>query len=448
MKERWLLLIICIFPLSLGAISQKTVEKWFNAMNSVIHTDSAEFSNSNLGVHFLGGGGMVRSRIYDSNPIHVQLPTFSAGCGGIDYTLGAINIASKDEMVRALKSIMSNAASYAFLLGLEVISPMIVQTTSEIQAWANTFNAININSCEIGASLMQGLWPQIESSDKYICNNIATNFSLAKDLIEARHRCHDDKSFRNQTTKKATKGSDLIAGDYNIAYSVLKKFTEMDGETQQLCLNLTGTIVSLKDEITVFPSKGMKVFEIIEMGGAINDGYKFSNAKGNFAGIDLEDVKINPQHSWHHRVLSILRSLSHKIVEERHSKCTLTSQERELLSKTTFPIGSLTSLMAQWGGEGAALTSLTECAEIISMERISAFLKEMLTNVLMQAESVKHAQIDPSTIDEYINNLQTIKKEIDSKQMYNYQRMSAKNEQIRFLIDIDRAQRDQARGEF
>lgn len=244
MKWKHFLLTFFLFPLSLMAVSKDAMDRWYNSMNILVHQDSMEALNSDLGVHFLGGTGTVRSRVYDVSPIHINLPTFSAGCGGIDYTMGAINIASKDEMIKALKSIMSNAGSYAFLLGLEVVSPMITDVTTRIQDWANQLNSININSCEIGASLVQGVWPQSEASKKYICQNVATGIPQFKDLIETRHKCHEDEGFQDKIAKKAAKNTDLFVGNYNIAYTVLRKFPDLDPLTKQLFLNLTGTVVS------------------------------------------------------------------------------------------------------------------------------------------------------------------------------------------------------------
>jgi conjugative transfer pilus assembly protein TraH len=439
-----------LFPLSLMAVSKDAMDKWYNSMNILVHQDSMEVLNSDLGVHFLGGTGTVRSRVYDINPIHINLPTFSAGCGGIDYTMGAINIASKDEMIKALKSIMSNAGSYAFLLGLEVVSPMITDVTTRIQDWANQLNSININSCEIGASLVQGVWPQSEASKQYICQNVATNIPQFKDLIETRHQCHKDGGFQGKIAKQAAQNTDLFVGNYNIAYTVLRKFPDLDPLTKQLFLNLTGTVITQGEKIIFFPPKGEDVFKLIEYGGVIKGAYKFVEDPQDplFATIALEDLTIHPEQAWNHKVLAVLLSLKKKILEERNRKCSLTDEEKSFLRGTKFPIGSLTSLMAQWGGRGASLTSLTECADIISMEKVSDFLRDVLTSVLIRAESLRSAQVDPEAIQKYIDNLGSIRQEINHKQNNNYQRMTVKNEQIRFLLEVDRAEREQVRGDF
>ncbi|MDN3509526.1 MAG: conjugal transfer protein TraH [Candidatus Neptunochlamydia sp.] len=287
-----------------------------STLNILVHQDPMEALNSDLGVHFLGETGTVRSRVYDVSPIHINLPIFSAGCGGIDYTMGAIDIASKDEMIKALKSIMSNVGSYPFLLGLEVVSPMITDLTTRIQDWANQLNSININSCEIGASLVQGVWPQSEASKKYICQNVATGIPQFKDLIETRHKCHEDEGFQDKIAKKAAKNTDLFVGNYNIAYTVLRKFPDLDPLTQQLFLNLTGTVISQGNKTTFSPPKGEDVFKVIEYEGVIKGAYKFVEDPQDplFVSIALEDLTIHPEQAWNHKVLSVLLSLEKKIL--------------------------------------------------------------------------------------------------------------------------------------
>ena len=106
-----------------GSNLDAKIDYFFENFNVASNITSSEYIDSNLGVNFLGSSGAVRTNVYDVNPIHIQLPSFSAGCSGIDFTLGGINIASKEEMKEALKSIASNGIAYAFLLGVETVSP-------------------------------------------------------------------------------------------------------------------------------------------------------------------------------------------------------------------------------------------------------------------------------------------------------------------------------------
>lgn len=192
--RQWLILSCTLLGSStlLGKNSlEGQINQFFDQFNVVANNTSSEYENSSLGVNFLGAGGTVRTTVFDVNPVHIQLPSFSAGCGGIDYTLGGINVVSAKEMREALKSIASNGISYAFLLGIETVSPLVSSTMKQIQTWANQLNAININSCELATSLVQGVWPKGQRASSYICEHAGSSSPIFRDLIEAKHGCRD-----------------------------------------------------------------------------------------------------------------------------------------------------------------------------------------------------------------------------------------------------------------
>ena len=274
------------------------------------NTTSPELINSQLGVHYIGGTGEVRSGVYDVNPIHVSLPSFSAGCGGIDYNFGGINIASKDEMKRALKSIASNSVGYAFLLGLETVSPSVASTMKQVQTWANQLNAVNINSCEIASSLVQGAWPKTQRASSYICEHSGSSSPLFKDLIEAKHGCRDDSQKREEAYKNVAKNNkNILIENYNIAWKALEN-SNLDKETKELFMNMSGTIVVREGhEIKVYPPQFKKAMDILRTGGAIQNGYKIND---DDIGVQLSPIIISSQHAWKSKIHKILTSLQNR----------------------------------------------------------------------------------------------------------------------------------------
>ncbi|MCK4934640.1 MAG: conjugal transfer protein TraH, partial [Simkaniaceae bacterium] len=92
MNHRSILTLVFSITLSSHLLSSslnKKMGEWFDNVNTTANISSPEMINSQLGVHFLGGGATSRANVYDINPIHVSTPKISAGCGGIDFTLGA-----------------------------------------------------------------------------------------------------------------------------------------------------------------------------------------------------------------------------------------------------------------------------------------------------------------------------------------------------------------------
>lgn len=430
------------------------INTFFDKFNTKANTTPPDYINSQLGVHFLGGGGAVRMGVYDINPIHTTLPSISAGCGGIDYTLGGINIASKEEMKKALKSIASNGVGYAFLLSMETLTPVVASTMKQIQTWANQLNAINVNSCELATSLVQGVWPKNQRASSYICEHASTKDSLFRDLIEAKHGCRDEHSKRQGVIDQIRKkNSDILVGNYNIAWKALEKFN-LDKDTKNLFMNITGTIVAYETpgqsgesrKISVYPPQFKKAIDLLRFGGQLQRAYKIAED-----GISLQDpattvIDIQVESAWKTKVYNCLVSLQSKILLERKdSDVSLSEEERNLISTTHFPIGSLLSLMAQYNGKGAVI-ALDRYSDLIAFERVIKFAEDVVRDTLAQAEALRSAQINGFELDEYIKQVNGVLKDLQVMSMENIQSISSEHQVIDYLLKLDRTMREKERG--
>ncbi|HNA61981.1 MAG TPA: conjugal transfer protein TraH [Rhabdochlamydiaceae bacterium] len=450
-KTTYFLSLLLLSPLLHCKGMDDKINEFFDSFNTRANNSDPTYINSQLGVHFLGGGGTVRTGVYDINPIHTTLPNISAGCGGIDYTLGGINIASKEEMKNALKSIASNGVGYAFLLGIETVSPVIASTMKQVQTWANQLNAINVNSCELATSLVQGAWPKSQRASSYICEHAATTNPLFKDLIEAKHGCRDDHSKRQQAVNKAqSENHDMLVGNYNIAWKALEKF-QLDEETKNLFMNITGTIVVQEmpnnpkegKKVSVYPPQYKKAVDLIRFGGQLNQAYKIEK---NQTDVRIDILTIKPELAWKSKIYKTLLSLQQKILLEQEQKeVSISEDEKNIISTTHFPIGSLLSLMSQYNGKGAII-ALDRYSDLIAFERVLKFAENIVRDTLSQAEALRSAQISGYELDEYIKQITLVLRDLQTMNIENIQNISAEHQMIDYLIKIDRHIRDQERG--
>lgn len=440
-----LLIIACAYGQALNAATlEEKISSFFDKYNVSSNSSSPELIHSELGVHYLGGGATTRTNVVDISPIHVGMPKFSAGCGGIDYTLGGINIASKEEMKNALKSIASNGVGYAFLLGIETVSPIVASTMKQIQTWANQLNAININSCEIASSLVQGAWPKTATASSYICEHAATTNPLFKDLIEAKHGCRDDPDKKKAAYQRViNQDKDVFVGNYNVAWKVLEK-SSLDEEMKTLFLNITGTIVVKGEkEIKVFPPQHKKATNILRLGGSIEQGYHIAD---NGIDIEIRPLTINPKSSWKSKIYKTLSSLQNKLLQERQGKGSeLSESERNLITTTRFPIGSLLSLMAQYNRRGGAL-AIDRYSDLIAYERVLDFAQEIVRDTLFRAESLRSAQINGYELNEYIDQINEVLQDLKTINSENLQHISSEHQIINYLMNVDRTLREKERG--
>lgn len=427
------------------------ISSFFDAFNTTANRSSADYINSQLGVHFLGGTGTVRTAVYDVSPVHINMPNVSAGCGGIDYTLGGINIASKDEMKKALKSIASSGVAYAFLLGIETVSPVVASSMKQIQTWANQLNAININSCELASGLVQGAWPKTQRASSFICEHASTASPFFQDHIEAKHGCRNDGTKRQEIVNKIRAANeDVLAGNYNIAWKALEK-TDLDEETKNLFMNITGTIVVLEiprnpteeKKVQIYPPQFKKALELLRFGGTFEKAYKITD---NQVDVSRGPIEIKIESAWKERVYKMLLSLQDKILRERKERSVgITQEEKNLINTTHFPIGSLLSLMAHYNGKGAVL-ALDRYSDLIALERVLKFAENVVRETLFRAESLRSAQFNGYQLDEYIKQVGEVLRELQAMNVENLQKISSEHQVIDYLINIDKNLREKERG--
>ncbi len=132
----WALCLGFIFPLI--AKEKKTlsgkIQEFFDQTNIPANISEGDvFYDDVIGVNFLGGSGFVRTQVSDINPVHVSFPKLNVGCGGIDYTMGALNIVSKDEMKKEKPHLAKHAGTHDFLLALEITYPLNAGVMYKVQ---------------------------------------------------------------------------------------------------------------------------------------------------------------------------------------------------------------------------------------------------------------------------------------------------------------------------
>ena len=108
----------------------------------------------------------------------VSLPSFRAGCGGIDAFAGAFSFINSDQLIAFGRAVAQNAAGFAFELALETISPVIAETMAKLRALAQWVNSQNLNSCETAQALVGALWSKKRPGER-------------RDLRRDRHRPGD-----------------------------------------------------------------------------------------------------------------------------------------------------------------------------------------------------------------------------------------------------------------
>lgn len=430
MKLTTLLLTI----LSLNSLSANLLDRFqiINKNNSADVVASKE-----LGVNFIGGSGRVRADVIDLNPVHVSLPKFKAGCGGIDYNMGAFHIASGEEMVNTLKAIIKNGAGYSFQLALETVSPSVAEKVAKVQEFANVLNTANINSCEMAQNLVNAAWPSSEAADQFICQQSNSAFGKhGQNFIEGRHKCHANiGDAKDKALKEQSKNTDLLAGDYNLAKRIFAKMS-LSQEEQNFFLNITGTVVSINGQVTTYPPKAIKTCDILLNGGNLTDSYKFD---GDFE-IKQEPLIISTENSWSQKRLKAIQSLYEKIKMGKEGDGTLTQVETELLNSSKLPLGTLLTLKTRSENYGAIL-DLLSYAEIEAYESIREAVFSVLLEMRGLAITLLGAQVAPEDLKSFIAAIDETKANITFESSKLIGKITEIQQLEKWLRDVEMNQR-------
>ena len=241
-------------------LSEQT-DKMFNETLSNVTTPGA-YETRQRGV-LTGGQYTAHNRIRNVQLFSFSLPSISAGCGGIDIFAGSFSFINSDQLVALMRSIASNAVSYAFSVALETMSPTISGIITELNDLAQKINSSNINSCRIA----QGFVNDIASNfvqEGQIKNKASLTGIVSGawgDFVEVFNHHEPTVSTLNEEEKKQ------IYGNGNIMYNALKDSSALTAfggkndkaEIEQV-LSVTGmVIITAKDDTSESATDDNKV---------------------------------------------------------------------------------------------------------------------------------------------------------------------------------------------
>ena len=207
-------------------------------------TGPAAFNGQASG-HWTLGNLYLRAPVRSEPIATVGLPSFRAGCGGIDAFAGAFSFIDSDQLVAFGRAVAQNATGFAFELALETISPVIAETMSKLRALSTWVNNQNLNSCETAQALVGAAWARNDRASESICAAIGMSQGVFSDYAAARHGCGAGGR-RNSTLAGAT---GPLAGqapvNVNLAWraALSSPFLSADTELAEFAMSVSGTVI-------------------------------------------------------------------------------------------------------------------------------------------------------------------------------------------------------------
>lgn len=241
-------------------LSEQT-DKMFNETLSNVTTPGA-YETRQRGV-LTGGQYTAHNRIRNVQLFSFSLPSISAGCGGIDIFAGSFSFINSDQLVALMRSIASNAVSYAFSVALETMSPTIKGVVDVLNDLAQKVNSSNINSCRIAQGFVNDIADTF-IKESQVKNRVSLK-KVATDTWEDFSAIFNHHEPAIETLDEEEKKQ--IYGNGNIMYNALKDSSALTAfggkndkaEIEQV-MSVTGmVIVTAKDDTSESATDDNKV---------------------------------------------------------------------------------------------------------------------------------------------------------------------------------------------
>ncbi len=427
-----LIATIFLLPAVCYAGMQSDLKKFFNNMGQTSNVTSSGSYKDQTGGHYTGGSLFVRSPARNIELMNLQMPNFRGGCGGIDLFTGGLSFINSKQLVETMKTIGSNAASYAFTLALQTVTPQIYNTINELNGLAQNINNMNINSCETAATLVGGVWPRTDASSKLLCSSMGTNMGDFTDWAQSRQACGAGGQRHDINSKKTGQYKDVLGDEFNIAWKAISKnpFLSSDAQLAEFFMSISGSIISVRvgsgKDATL---RKHHLHSLINDPSLIN-ALIFGQESATIYKCDQtsEDGCLKPRHqnisigetnSLYGRVHSLLSSMSEKL----RTDTPTTHQEQALVNSTIIPILKILAVESAFKAGGSPVR-VTEFSEAIAHDILLQYLDQVLEVISQSIVNLQNVQIDAGIIEEFKTDIARARRIILERRNGVFQQMS------------------------
>lgn len=424
-------LLLVIFSITANAGVGHDLEHFFNDLGfSDNITDPHAYQGQRAG-YYTGGSIYARHQVRNVQLAQVSLPGYRAGCGGIDLYTGSFSFIKGTEIVNTMKSIMSNAAGFAFELALETATPQLSGVMKYLHTMENKINSMNINSCETGVGLVGSLWPKTQIAQQHVCQAVSSGHGVFDDWAASKQGCGKGGKLNDEMEKaqKDPKYRPLVFYRGNLAWRALQKnsFLKNDSELAELFMTLSGTIIlnpgkGPDDPVIrqVLPSlaNSKNLLNALLRGGKTEIYSCKDTAEDKCLFVKKKTINIATNKALETHVRNLLFDMFDKIKTDQ----ALTKEEKGLIESTSIPIYKIMTVQAAQTNGSSGGVDVTQYSDLIATDIIYQYIHESLE---VMHRSTSQLQINPAELDKFERGVHQAKAQIaKSKQsMYVYQRM-------------------------
>lgn len=355
--------------------------------------------------YYSTGSVYLRNQSQNLQLLHIDTPSFQAGCGGIDLVGGGFSFVNSKEIVQFMKNVMNSAKGYALNLALETVTPEIAHAMQYIQSIAQKINNNNLNSCDMAEDLVGGVWPHVRASQQQICQDIGTQNNDFSDWAAARQGCRDPGNYNKEADKanQSDQYKNQTIVNKNIVWEAIQPndFFKQDVQLSELMMNLTGTyIFDTHGKISIINPqiKNPNMIKALLHGGS-NYGVRIYTCQDKKACLKLgmETLTINSEQGLESQVRKMIMQLLTSVQNDT----PLTDMQKGFLNSTSVPILKFITVGLSLK-MGSSVADLTQEADLIARDLLKTYLMHLLITVQSDLAQKDYTPDIKNTIDKNI----------------------------------------------
>ena len=377
--------LIVAVPVAVGPARADVLSEMTNFWRgAAVNTTGPTAFQGQASGHWTLGNLYLRAPVRSEQIATVNLPSFRAGCGGIDAFAGAFSFIDSDQLIAFGRAVAQNAAGFAFELALETISPVIAETMAKLRALAQWVNDRNLNSCESAQALVGAVWSKNDRASAAICAAIGTSQGIFSDYAAAKHGCGSEGK-RNSTLASASGPmADQVPVNVNYAWKAVRasSFLASDTRLAEFAMSVSGTVIvtaptsdgdNSGSRVRVLEPLALdrRVTEILMEGGGDLPVYRCDET-ARCLNPSLGRVTVPANRGFRDRVAGLLRDL----VDAVRADTAPPAEALGLVNLTTLPVYRVANTAAAYRG-AVVDQEMDALAEAVALDVLQVWITDL-----------------------------------------------------------------------
>lgn len=406
MKIKSLMIMSLAFnPIVSHASVSGDLNGFFDGLGYGTNVSSPTSYKSQLASYYSGGSLTLKNRVTNLNLANIQLPSISAGCGGIDIFGGGLSFINSDQLTNFIQNVGQAAGPLAVDMAIQTLTPQLHGIITKFQNIADKVNQFNMNSCQTAqAGLTELSALATQGSDQFLCKLDKVS-NGGSDWATATGACTSDGTIKSSllSAKNDPEMKDLVLRNTNITWDNIRKdgLLDSDRELAEMFMTLSGTVIYDADgNKKIYPSlleNNPNLLDGLLRGGKKVKIYKCNNTTTCLLPT-ITDYTLPASSSFLTRVKGELQGL----VTSYQNDTPLTVKQQSFIEMTRLPVLRMLGNILENGLDPSSYSMAY--SEIIAKDALHYYLSDSLRKTKMLLTNTKTNPEDINIITGYINN--------------------------------------------